>query len=69
MRFGNLVTVVEEADFRAVAAWRANFEAGTLGKGNRECDRLDHGPNFIQTGGRMSESEGLEWSEKNQNAQ
>lgn len=49
MRFGNLVTVVEEADFRAVAAWRANFEAGTLGKGNRECDRLDHGPNFIQT--------------------
>ena len=49
MRVGNLVTVVEEADFRAVAAWRANFEAGTLGNGNRECDRLDHGPNFIQT--------------------
>ena len=46
MWVGNLVTVVEEADFRAVAAWRANFEARTLAKGNRERGRLDHGPQF-----------------------
>jgi hypothetical protein len=43
VRVANLVTVVEEADFRAVAARLANFDAGIPAMGDRERGRLDHG--------------------------
>jgi len=43
---GNLVTVVEEVDFRAVAAWPGSFDAGIFAMGNREGARLNHAPIF-----------------------
>jgi hypothetical protein len=43
---GNLVTVVEEVDFRGVAARRGEFDAGIFAEGNRERARLNHAPTF-----------------------
>ena len=46
MWVGNLVTVVEEVDFRGVAARRGEFDAGIFAEGNRERARLNHAPTF-----------------------
>lgn len=50
MCVGNLVTVVEEADFAAVAARRANFDARLFALGKHEGAGLNHGPTFESDG-------------------
>jgi hypothetical protein len=43
---GNLVTVVEEVDFRGVAARLGKFDVGIFAEGVRERARLNHAPTF-----------------------
>jgi hypothetical protein len=57
---GNLVTVVEEVDFRGVAARLAEFDVGIFAEGVRERARLNYAPTF-------GESEGLGGARKVKN--
>jgi hypothetical protein len=53
---GNLVTVVEEVDFRGVAARLGEFDAGIFAMGNRERAARTKGPHLIAARRRAGES-------------
>lgn len=64
MCVGNLVTVVEEADFAAVAARRANFDARLFALGKHEGGGLNHGPTFESDGRARVRTGGLDVARK-----
>ena len=56
MWVGNLVTVVEEVDFRGVAARPANSDAGVSCYGKSRACRLNQHPHLIDMPARVRES-------------